>query len=256
MQTRGSNLWVAVVLPCLFVLISGCGPVRFEAQADIPKPLIVKVPLVVALHVPTEFTTFTHKEERWGTKWQVLLGKDHAESLNGLLLSMFDRVVKVDNVATAGLQDSSLQAILEPSIDEYSFVTPRDAGSPLYAVSIRYRMSVYMPDGRLADSWTFTGYGSTNSSGLSSQKPLARATSLAVRDAAAKLAVEFREQPMIRDLLPRQDVDTEATPPVVAVPPVPAAIPNPAPAETNASPAAANPNPAAPVATAPPAKMP
>jgi hypothetical protein len=233
MRVRDSNFWAALWLPCLLVLISGCGPVRFEAQADIPKPLIAKVPLVVALHVPTEFSNYTHKEERWGTKWQVLLGKDHSAGVKDLLESMFERVVKVDNVSTAGQQDSSLQAILEPSIDEFSFVTPRDAGAPLFAVSIRYRMSVYMPDGRLADSWTFTGYGSTNSSGLSSQKPLARATSLAVRDAAAKLAVEFREQPMIRDLLPRQDVANQGTAAAVAP------VPNPAPlTESEPTPAA------------------
>jgi hypothetical protein len=87
-------------------------------------------------------------------------------------------------------------------VEEYAFVTPRDAGSPFFAVSIKYRMNVYSPDGKLADSWGFTGYGTSPSSGLSTADPLAAATALAMRDAGAKLAVEFREQAIVRGLLP------------------------------------------------------
>ena len=81
-------------------------------------------------------------------------------------------------------------------------MTPRDAGSPFFAVSIKYRVNVYLPDGKLADSWGFTGYGTSPAQGLSSTAPLAAATALAMRDAGAKLAVEFREQAIVRGLLP------------------------------------------------------
>src|SRR5690606_1744233 len=95
-----------------------------------------------------------------------------------------------------------IRAILEPSVEEYAFVTPRDAGSPFFAVSIKYRVNVYTPDGRLADSWGFTGYGTAPSQGISSSAPLTEATALALRDAGAKLAVEFRDQAIVRGLIP------------------------------------------------------
>ena len=95
-----------------------------------------------------------------------------------------------------------MRAILEPSIEEFAFVTPRDAGSPFFAVSIKYRVNIYLPDGKLADSWGFTGYGTAPAQGLSSAPPLQTATALAMRDAGAKLAVEFREQATVRGLLP------------------------------------------------------
>ncbi len=57
------------------------------------------------------------------------------------------------------------RAILEPSIEEFAFVTPRDAGSPFFAVSIKYRVNIYLPDGKLADSWGFTGYGTAPAQG-------------------------------------------------------------------------------------------
>jgi hypothetical protein len=187
---------------CIGLAVSGCGSVTLVATANIPEPLITKVPVAVALYVPEEFASYVHKEERWSTDWNIELGKAQTEGITRLVNAMFERVVPVDSV-NAGTQLEGISAILEPSVEEYAFVTPRDAGTPFFAVSIKYRVNVYSPDGRLADSWGFTGYGTAPSQGLSSSAPLAQATALAMRDAGAKLAVEFREQAIVRSLLPR-----------------------------------------------------
>jgi hypothetical protein len=192
------------------LMLAGCGPVKLVASTNIPQPLVVKIPIGVALFIPSEFSSYVHQEERWSTKWHVELGKAQSEGITRLMNAMFERVVPVDSV-TAGTQvPGGVAAILEPSIEEYAFVTPRDAGSPFYAVSIKYRVNVYMPDGKLADSWGFTGYGTAPSQGLSSEAPLSIATSLAMRDAGAKLAVEFREQAVMRSLLPESDTADSA----------------------------------------------
>jgi hypothetical protein len=201
-------------------LLAGCGPVKLSATANIPTPLIVKIPVAVALYVPKDFSEYAHKEERWGTKWDVSLGKAQSEGLTRLLSAMFERVVVVDSV-NAGAALGDVRAILEPSVEEYAFVTPRDAGSPFYAVSIKYRVNVYSPDGRLADSWGFTGYGTSQSEGISSSTPMAAATALALRDAGAKLAVEFREQAIVRGLLPEAAQDNAGAAPST-MPPAPA----------------------------------
>jgi hypothetical protein len=203
-------LWGAAA--ATLVALSGCGPVRLIANTNIPAPLVVKMPMGIALFVPPEFSSYVHKEERWSTDYNVELGKAQTESLTRLMSAMFERVVTVDSVNAGTQLGSSVQAILEPSIEEYAFVTPRDAGSPFYAVSIKYRVNVYLPDGKLADSWGFTGYGTSPSQGLSSAPPLAAATALAMRDAGAKLAVEFRDQQVVRGLLP-ESVSVDAPPP-------------------------------------------
>lgn len=189
-------------LSAALVMLAGCGPVKLVANTNIPPPLVVKIPIGVALFVPAEFSGYVHKEERWSTKWHVDLGKAQTDGITRLFHAMFERVVSVDSVNAGTQLPGGVAAILEPSIEEYAFVTPRDAGSPFYAVSIKYRVNVYLPDGKLADSWGFTGYGTSPSQGLSSQTPLSAATALAMRDAGAKLAVEFREQAVIRGLLP------------------------------------------------------
>jgi hypothetical protein len=146
---------------------------------------------------------------------------------------MFEHVVVVESVNAGAQAGGEVRAILEPSVEEYAFVTPRDAGSPFFAVSIKYRVNIYSPDGRLADSWGFTGYGTSPSSGLSSSAPLATATALALRDAGAKLAVEFREQAIVRGLMP------DAAQPVGAPAPS-AAEPSPAAPSTTPSDAPGN----------------
>jgi hypothetical protein len=220
------------------VFLSGCGSVSLVASTNIPMPLVAKVPVAVALHVPKEFSSYVHKEERWSTDWNIELGKAQSEGITRLVTAMFDRVVVVESVNAGAQAGGDVKAILEPSVEEYAFVTPRDAGSPFFAVSIKYRVNVYSPDGRLADSWGFTGYGTSPSQGISSSAPLAAATALALRDAGAKLAVEFREQAIVRGLLPDAPGPSLAPGPSIA----------PAPATDTPAPAVA---PAAEAPTAP-----
>jgi hypothetical protein len=185
------------------VVLAGCGPVKLVANTNIPTPLVVKMPIAVALFIPKEFSTYVHNEERWSTDWHVELGKAQSDGITRLMSAIFERVVPVESVSAGQAHaDSGVRAILEPSVEEFAFVTPRDAGSPFFAVSIKYRVNIYLPNGKLADSWGFTGYGTAPAQGLSSAPPLQTATALAMRDAGAKLAVEFREQATVRGLLP------------------------------------------------------
>jgi hypothetical protein len=229
-----------LALASTMLVLSGCGSVSLVASTNIPMPLVAKVPVTVALHVPKEFAAYVHKEERWSTDWNVDLGKAQAEGITRLMTAMFDRVIVVESVNAGAQAGGDVKAILEPSVEEYAFVTPRDAGSPFFAVSIKYRVNVYSPDGRLAESWGFTGYGTSPSSGLSSSSPLATATALALRDAGAKLAVEFREQAIVRGLMPDSSIpipsDAPPSDPAVTPAETPAQSPAQAPAPSPAAP--------------------
>ena len=200
------------------VALAGCGPVKLVANTNIPTPLVVKIPIAVALFVPKEFATYVHDEERWSTDWHIELGKAQTDGITRLMSAMFERVIAVDSVGAGQNAENGVRAILEPSVEEFAFVTPRDAGSPFFAVSIKYRVNVYLPNGKLADSWGFTGYGTAPAEGLSSAPPLQTATALAMRDAGAKLAVEFREQAIVRGLLPEGATADTLVKPVPEIP--------------------------------------
>lgn len=222
-RARGWAVLFATAFAAVVFGLAGCGPVQLVATSRIPTPLIVKLPVTVALFMPQQFAQYVHKEERWGTDWNIDIGKAQTDALSQLVNAMFDKVIVVDSLAAGGALGASVSAILEPSVEEYAFVTPRDAGSPFFAVSIKYRVNVYMPDGKLADSWGFTGYGTSPAGGLSNTEPLQNATALAMRDAGAKLVVEFRDQPVVRGLFPEAQSadDPPAAPSTPSVAPAP-----------------------------------
>jgi hypothetical protein len=116
---------------------------------------------------------------------------------------MFLRVVPVSAPADAARVDPEIRGVLEPVLEDYAFVTPGDSGTQSYAASLRYTIRLYSPQGELAESWTFTGYGSQAASAFPGKGDVAlqAATRLAMRDAAAKLAAEFHEQAIARGLI-------------------------------------------------------
>lgn len=235
--------WMALL--AALAALSGCSTVRLEARPNIPQPLIVKIPISIGLFMPLEFSSYVYKSDRYGYNWEVTLGAAQSDGVQRLLAAMFEKVVPVDNLGTAQTVDPGIRAIFEPTVEDFAFVTPRDAGTQFYAVSIKYRINVYTPDGRLAESWPFTGYGIVPATGLSAQKPLALAAAAAMRDAGAKLVVEFREQAVVRGLLPAPQPDSvgdaagagATTPPVTGQPAAPAPVQEtPAPATESSAP--------------------
>ena len=216
----------ALRVPCaalLLTLLAACAPTKFETQADIPQPLIEKIPVVIGVHMPLEFTDKVYQEKRegGGGDYSIGLGKAQSAGFMRVLNAMFNRVVPVASPRDAAATDPEIRGVLEPVLDDYAFVTPADSGTPTYAASLRYTIRLYSPQGELAESWTFTGYGSQPASQFPGKgaEALAVATRLAMRDAGAKLAAEFHEQAIARGLLPAvqpskpQEVELPTPPP-------------------------------------------
>lgn len=214
----------ALRTPCaalLLTLLAACAPTKFETQADIPQPLIEKIPVVIGVHMPLEFTAKVYEEKReGGGEYSIGLGKAQSAGFMRILNAMFKRVVSVASPPDAAATDPEIRGVLEPVLEDYAFVTPADSGTPTYAASLRYTIRLYSPQGELAESWSFTGYGAQPASQFPGKgdEALAAATRLAMRDAGAKLAAEFREQAIARGLLP--SVQTGA-PQEVELPPPP-----------------------------------
>jgi hypothetical protein len=203
-------------------LLAGCAPTTFETQTDIPPPLIEKIPVVIGVHMPVEFTdkVYQEKRERGGGEYSIGLGKAQSAGFMRVLNAMFNRVVPVASPGDAAATDPEIRGVLEPVLEDYAFVTPADSGTATYAASLRYTIRLYSPEGKLAESWTFTGYGSQSASQFPGKggEALAMATRLAMRDAGAKLAAEFHEQAIARALLPPVQA---ITPREVELPPPP-----------------------------------
>jgi hypothetical protein len=212
-RRSGRRAW----LPPVIALLAGCGTTQFEAESVVPPPLVTRIPVVVGVHVPPAFREAVHREKRDGVEYAISLGKAQADGFDRLMDAMFTRVVPVASVEAGAVTDPEVRGVFEPVLEDFSFVTPRDTGTQLYAVSLKYRINAYARDGRIVDAWTFTGYGAQASSSMPGKGTVAlqRAASLALRDAGAKIAVEFREQAIVRGLIDEAAplVEVEVQPP-------------------------------------------
>jgi hypothetical protein len=213
----------AVGWVCVAALgLVACAPTQFEAQPDVPAPLIEKIPVTIGVHLPLEFRekVYEEKREQGGGEYSIGLGKAQTTGFMRILEAMFARVVVVSSPAAAAQADPSIRGVLEPVLDDFAFVTPIDSGTQSYAASLKYTIRLYSPQGELQDSWTFTGYGSQPVSAFPGvgDEALQAATRLAMRDAAAKLAAEFHEQAIARGLI---GPGSAPVPREVAAPPTP-----------------------------------
>ena len=224
-STRRRGGWAhAFATLLLGAAVAGCAPTRFETPPDVPPPLIDKIPIAIGVHMPLEFREQVYEEKRpgGGGEYKIGLGKAQSAGFQRILEAMFEKVVVVSSLAAAGREAPGIRGVLQPQLEDYAFVTPVDSGTQAYAASLRYTIRLFSPEGKLAESWSFTGYGSQPASSFPGKgdEALQAATRLAMRDAAAKLAAEFREQAIARGLVSPGGAaaPTEVTPPSAATP--------------------------------------
>jgi hypothetical protein len=188
-----------VALASLMALLAACSAVSIKPQAHLPKPLITPMPAAVGLIVPVETRKYLDQETRFGIDWKVDLGPGEVELMRDTFTDLFQHVAEFEDLESAKAA-KDLQALFETRVDQYSFVTSRETGGRYYAVTIKYRINLYTPQGEKVDSYTLTGYGNSLAMGMSGGKPLTQATVAAMRDAAAKFLVQFPDQPPAQQL--------------------------------------------------------
>ncbi len=212
-------LWA---LPIALALVAGCADTKVLAQAQLPPPLIDKLPARVGVYYSKEFREYVHKETRADIDYEITLGPAHVQNLDWLLKAMFAEVVPVEDPTRVSELQPPLVMVLEPRFEEYSFLTPKDVAGEAFIVTIRYLLTVYDGSGGRVDAFTFTGYGRDKAHSLSSREPLQIATQRAMRDAGAKVAVEFTDQESVRLLLrnPRELLAPPTAAPVESAPAV------------------------------------
>jgi hypothetical protein len=188
-----------VALAILTAALAACSDVSIKPEAHLPKPLITPMPAAVGLIIPVETRKYLDRETRFGTDWKVDLGPGEVKLMRDTFTDLFQHVAQFEDLESAKAA-KDLQALFETRVDQYSFVTSRETGGRYFAVTIKYRINLYTPQGEKVDSYTLTGYGNCLAMGRSGGKPLTQATVAAMRDAAAKFLVQFPDQPPAQQL--------------------------------------------------------
>ncbi len=211
------------------LLLAACGGVRVAPEGRLPKALVQPIGARVGLVLDEELRKFKHEETRSSANWSVDLGPGHEQLLKAVFGASFTGV-EVFRTLDEARAASGLQGLFAPHIEQYSFATARETGGIYWAVTIRYRIGVFTPQGEPADSLTLTGYGSAGDTGRAAPS-LVNATRAAMRDAAAKLLVQMPHQPVAARLMAGEVLKAGeagvAADPIETVPiePAPAASP-------------------------------
>jgi hypothetical protein len=116
---------------------------------------------------------------------------------------MFEQAVPVKNDPTSPAGFTGLDAVIEPTIETYQFLSPAALDSKFYEASIEYRISLYTPNGELITDWPVTGHGRSYSRFWGAGQSLGEATTIAMRDAAAAMIINFKHRPSVRKWLLR-----------------------------------------------------
>ena len=194
-----------IALAAVTALLAACSDVSIKPEAHLPKPLITPLPASVGLIIPVETRRYLDRETRFGIDWKVDLGPGETQLMRDTFTDLFRHVTEFEDLESAKAA-KDLQALFETRVDQYSFVTSRETGGRYYAVTMKYRINLYTPQGEKVDSYTLTGYGNSLAMGMSGGKPLTQATVAAMRDAAAKFLVQFPDQPPAQQLAQSQAV--------------------------------------------------
>ena len=179
--------------------LSGCASQVALEDPGLPDPLLVQLPLKVAVRYSAEMENYRHEEEvLGGQKWSISLGSANKILFNHLFDSMFEEVVEVGpdtDVTTTGAD-----ALIEASVEAFEFALPAQSRSDAYTVWIRYRLRFFDAEGKEIANWPFSAYGKAGDAGMfGADEALAKAAVLAMRDAAAMIGLRFARETGLGD---------------------------------------------------------
>ena len=141
------------------LLAAGCSAVQVLPEGELPRALIVATPAKVAVVITNEAANYVHKESRASVEYVAQLGPSHRKMVEEIFRAEFREAKFFDSLDAARLEPG-IQAIFEPRIEQYSFANAKETGGVYCAVTIRYHIYIYAPDGQQVDMLTLTGYGS------------------------------------------------------------------------------------------------
>jgi hypothetical protein len=194
------------------LMLGGCAAVAVRPEGDLPRAIIVPTPAKVGVVVTTESANYTHKESRASVDYEAQLGPSHKHIVEEIFKAEFTEAKFFDTVDAARLEPG-LMAIFEPRIEQYSFASARETGGVYCAVTIRYQIYIYAPNGELVDTLSLTGYGSGPAPKIGNgEEELGIASYAAMRDAAAKFLTQFQGLDLAKPLLASQALQPKSKP--------------------------------------------
>ena len=184
------------------MFISGCST-SAQVQIDSPFPTVVSKPKAVkaAIVFTDEFKAYIATPN---SKTTIDIGRAQTELLSNAFKGLFRDIEFISTKDDVTLKNA---LVITPSVQEVQVSTPSDTYLNVYEVWIKYSLDIQTASGDPVDSWFMPAYGKTpDSFMLSKSNAIEEAAVIALRDAGAKLMLDFYRIPSVYNWLVREQL--------------------------------------------------
>lgn len=182
------------------ILLGGCSS-SAQVRIDQQFPPVVSVPraIDVAIVFDPEFKSYV---ARPNDKTTIDIGTAQVDLLSTAFRGLFEQV----NVVSSREQVAAgTELVIIPTVREVQLSTPSESYLNVYEVWIKYNLEIETVDGVAIDSWFMPAYGKTpDSFMLSRTEAIEEAAIVALRDAGAKLLLDFFRIPSVYSWMERE----------------------------------------------------
>ena len=177
------------------IFISGCSSTA-QVQIDSQFPTVVSKPKPVKAAI-----VFTEDFKRYiaspNSKTSIDLGNAQTELLSNAFAGLFNEIEFVSAVSDVTFENA---LVITPSVQEVQVSTPSDTYLNVYEVWIKYSLDIETVSGDQVDSWFMPAYGKTPDAFMASKSAaIGEAAIIALRDAGAKLMLDFYRIPTVNN---------------------------------------------------------
>jgi hypothetical protein len=181
------------------ILLSGCAS-QIRVKQEFPEVVSMPRDLSVVLVLDREFRNY---QARPNEKTRIQFGASQVDLMTKAFRGLFAKVTVVSPDQPIG-PDTDL--VVTPSVQQVQVSSPSQSYLNVYEVWIKYNLEIATADGVAIDSWFLPAYGKTPYSFmLSRSNAIETATIIALRDAGAKLILDFYRIPAIYGWLQQRE---------------------------------------------------
>jgi hypothetical protein len=185
-----------LLMMAAITLMAGCAT-NVAVDGSVPSPLRQPLPANAYLILDNDFKNYQYVEKEGRREVTFAIGSAQAEMFRTISRSLFQQVEEKEAVIA-----TPARLNLYPKVEEIQLATPFGNRLKVFEVWIRYNLQVFDDEGELLADWIMTAYGKTPTRFLGSDADaLNQASIVALRDAGARLSLEFEQVPEVRQWL-------------------------------------------------------
>jgi len=192
-----AQYWVTLML---LLAISGCSSsASVKINTTFPQVLAEPKPINVAILFNDSFSAYQARPTK---NTHLDIGTAQVQLFKNAFKGLFS---EIEFVATADSIGEQTSLVITPSVREVQISTPSDNYLNIFEVWIKYNLEIKTADGETLTNWFMPVYGKTPDSFMASKSAaIEHATITAIRDAGAKLILDFYRIPAVYDWVSKQ----------------------------------------------------